>query len=68
MENNKTNLAFIELMTLIIASCSFSQCIDSCITVNQMFDIKEDIHTIAVKDSVAIDSTVVYKVKQYGNL
>lgn len=63
MENNKTNLAFIELMTLIIASCSFSQCIDSCITVNQMFDIKEDIHTIAVKDSVAIDSTVVYKVK-----
>ena len=63
MENNKTNLAFIELMTLIIATCSVSQCIDSCITTNQMFDIKEDIHTIAVKDNVAIDSTVVYKMK-----
>ena len=63
MENNKTNLAFIELMVLIIASCSVSQCIDSCITTNQMFDIKEDIHTIAVKDSVAIDSTVVYKIR-----
>ena len=63
MENNKTNLAFIELMTLIIATCSVSQCIDSCITTNQMFDIKEDIHTIAVKDNVAIDSTVVYKVR-----
>lgn len=63
MENNKTNLAFIELMTLIIATCSVSQCIDSCITTNQMFDIKEDIHNIAVKDSVAIDSTVVYKVR-----
>ena len=63
MENNKTNLAFIELMVLIIASCSVSQCIDSCITTNQMFDIKEDIHTIVIKDSVAIDSTVVYKVR-----
>ena len=63
MENNKTNLGFIELMTLIIATCSVSQCIDSCITINQMFDIKEDIHNIAVKDSVAIDSTVVYKMK-----
>lgn len=63
MENNKTNLAFIELMVLIIAACSVSQCIDSCVTTNQMFSIKEDIHTIAVKDSVAIDSTVVYKMR-----
>lgn len=63
MENNKTNLAFIELMTLIIASCSFSQCIDSCVTTNQIQSIKKDIHNIAVKDSVTIDSTVVYKVK-----
>ena len=62
MENNKTNLAFIELMTLIIATCSVSQCIDSCITTNQMFDIKEDIHTIAAKDTVAVDSTV-YKIR-----
>ena len=61
MENNKTNFAFIELLLLIIAACSVSQCIDSCITTNQMYDIKEDIHTIAVKNSVAIDSTVVYK-------
>ena len=63
MENNKTNLAFIELILLIIATCSVSQCIDSCITTNQMLNIKEDIHTIAAKDTVVIDSTVVYKVK-----
>lgn len=63
MENNKTNLTFIELMTLIIAACSVSQCIDSYITRNQMLDIKEEIYTIAVKDNVAIDSTVVYKMK-----
>jgi hypothetical protein len=63
MENNKTNFAFIELMTLIIAACSFSQCIDSCVTTNQMLDIKEDIHTIAAKDSVVVDSTIVYKVR-----
>lgn len=62
MENNKTNLAFIELMTLIIATCSVSQCIDSCITTNQMFDIKEEIHTIAAKDTVVVDSTV-YKIR-----
>ena len=63
MENNKINLAFIELILLIIATCSVSQCIDSCITKNQMFNIKKDIHTIAAKDTVAIDSTVVYKIK-----
>ena len=63
MENNKTNLAFIELMVLIIASCSFSQCVDSCVTTNQIQSIKKDIHNIAVKDNVAIDSTVVYKVR-----
>ena len=60
MENNKTNIAFIELMVLIIASCSFSQCIDSCIITSQIQSIKKDIHNIAVKDSIAIDS--IYKV------
>ena len=63
MENNKTNLALIEFLLIIIAGSSVSQCIDSCVNTNKMYRIEKDIHTIAVKDSVAIDSTVVYKVK-----
>ena len=67
MENNKTNrvnLAFIELLVLIIAACSVSQCIDCCTNTHQIQSIKKDIHAIVVKDSLQIDSsTVVYKVR-----
>lgn len=63
MENNKTNLALIEFLLIIIAGCSVSQCMDSCVNTNQIQSIKKDIHTIAVKDSVAVDSVVVYKMK-----
>ena len=65
MEEKRVNVGcFIEFCLFVVIMCSVTQCLGVISLDTRLKDIDKDIHTLIVRDSVAIDSTVVYKVKK----
>ena len=63
MEEKKVNVgSFIEFCLFVIMTCSVTQCLGVASLDTKLKDIDKDINVLVVRDSVAIDSTVVYKV------
>ena len=63
-EEKKVNVGFfVEFCLFVIMMCSVTQCFGDGISDARLKNIDKNIHTLIVRDSVAIDSTVVYKVR-----
>ena len=63
MEEKKVNVGcFVEFCLFVMMMCSVTQCLGVISLDTRLKDIDKDIHTL-IRDSVAIDSTVVYKMK-----
>ena len=63
-EEKKVNVGcFIEFCLLVIMMCSVTQCLGVVAFDARLRNIDKDIHTLVVRDSVIIDSTVVYKAR-----
>lgn len=59
MEEKKVNVGcFIEFCLFVVMMCSVTQCLGVISLGTRLKDIDKDIHTLIVRDSVAIESTV----------
>ena len=64
MEEKKVNVGgFIEFCLLIIMMCSVTLCLGVVAFDERLRNIDKNIHTLIERDSVDVDSVVVYKMK-----
>lgn len=65
MEEKKVNVGyFVKFCLFVMMMCSAIQCVGIMSLDTRLNDINKDIHALIIKDNVAVDSTVVYKVKK----
>ena len=64
MEEKKVNVGcFVEFCLFVMMMCSVTQCLGVTSLDIKLKDIDKNIRILTVRDSVAVDSVVVYKMK-----
>ena len=64
MEEKKVNVGcFVEFCLFVMMMCSVTQCLGVTSLDIKLKDIDKNIRILTYRDSVAVDSTVVYKIK-----